>query len=297
MMEKLFAWMKRSSARKWEWCAAALCYTGVLALVTRSLFLQMENVLEGDLWMQVHIAIDPPGSLYAWVPSYSLYRYIFQALHAVWASNWIFVLFVLAVALAGCLTTGAYLHRFTFCKNPALCVLLGLGLYCADPIFLPFLNPYRVMGMQAGGMWHNPTLLGIKLLGVLILWLYAELCKDLYSKRSGGKLTLLALLFFLATFVKPSLSFALFPALAVLLLVWLWQTRGKKFWQLAALACTVVPSLGIMLWQYLRTYQGADTESGIAFLFGYNIGLHTQHPVFSVLQSLAFPLADRKSVV
>ena len=152
----------------WEYAIAILCYTGVLALCTRLFYFEIKGILEGDLNAQVQVAIGPPGSVGSYVPVYSLYKYVFRFLNWIWPNDWIFVFFELGIVLAGCLVTGRYIHNFSFCKNPALTALFGLGLYCADPIFLPMFNPYRAMGLQAGGLWHNPTLLGIKLLGVVL---------------------------------------------------------------------------------------------------------------------------------
>lgn len=291
-MDQMVDWFGRARSRWWEWVFMALCYGGVTALLARNFYFQAENLISGDLWAQIHVAIDPPGSVDSFVPVYSLYRYIFRFLHWVWPNNWTYALFVLVVALAGCLVTGAYLRAFTLCKNPALCMLFGLGLYCADPIFLPMLNPWRVMGLQTGGLWHNPTLLGIKLMGIVLLWLFARIAPRIDTKAPAGLLCGFALAGMIGTWIKPNLVLCFYPALAIVLLIWLRQKRMKAFWRLAALAVTVLPSMGVLLWQYLLTYgESSVQESGFGILFGFNISLFAERPVASVLQSLAFPLA------
>lgn len=291
-MTRVFAWGGRAASRWWEWAFAALCYGGVTALLLRCFSLQMANLLEGDLWMQVRVAIGPADGLYSFVPTYSLYKYIFRFLHGLWAGDGVFVGFVLAVALAGALVTGAYLRAFTPCKNPALCAVLGLGLYCADPLFLPMLNPYRAMGVQAAGVWHNPTLLGIKLLGVILLWLLARIAPEIGRKAPVKLLCGFALAGLTGTWIKPNLALCLYPALAVVLLIWLGQKGMKIFWRLAAFAAALLPSFGILLWQYLLTYGESSAQgSGLGVSFGYSIRLFAEHPAASVLQSLAFPLA------
>lgn len=50
--------------------------------------------------MQAHAAIEAPEDIYSFVLVYSLYKYIFRFLHWLWKSGWIFVLLVMAVALA-----------------------------------------------------------------------------------------------------------------------------------------------------------------------------------------------------
>lgn len=291
-MKRISGWMHRTRSRWWEWAFAALCYGGITALLLRCFSLQIANVLEGDLWMQVHVALEPPDHIYSFVPTYSLYKYIFRFLHWVWPGDLVFVIFVLAVALAGCLITGAYLRTFTFCKNPAVCMLLGMGIYCADPLFLPMINPYRAMGMQTAGVWHNPTLLGIKLLGVILLWLFTRITLQVEKKLPVGLLGGFAATGLIATWIKPNLILCIYPALAVILLIWLGQKGCKIFWRLAALAMTVLPSMGILLWQYLLTYgESSAQNSGIGVMFGYGIRLFNEHPAVSVVQSMAFPLA------
>lgn len=276
----------------WEYAIAILCYTGVLALCTRLFYFEIKGILEGDLNAQVQVAIGPPGSVGSYVPVYSLYKYVFRFLNWIWPNDWIFVFFELGIVLAGCLVTGRYIHNFSFCKNPALTALFGLGLYCADPIFLPMFNPYRAMGLQAGGLWHNPTLLGIKLLGVVLLWLFARISPQIARQAPGKLLACFAFAGLIATWIKPNLILCIYPALAVLLLIWLKQAGGRAFWRLAAFAATVLPSMGILLWQYLLTYgESSVQESGIGILFGYSITLFAENPVMSILQSMAFPLA------
>ena len=272
----------------------ALCYGGITALLLRCFSLaDRENVLEGG-----SVDAGPCGSnrltiSSSFVPTYSLYKYIFSFLHWAWPGDLVFVIFVLTVALAGCLITGAYLRTFTFCKNPAVWLLLGMGIYCADPLFLPMINPYRAMGMQTAGVWHNPTLLGIKLLGVICCgFLHGSRCRS-KKKLPVGLLCGFAAAGLIATWIKPNLILCIYPALAVILLIWLGQKGCKNIfggWRRWLRPCC--PAWVFFLWQYLLTYgESSAQNSGIGVMFGYGIRLFNEHPAVSVVQSMAFPLA------
>ncbi|WP_418668386.1 hypothetical protein [Allofournierella sp.] len=146
--------------------------------------------------------------------------------------------------------------------------------------------------MQTAGVWHNPTLLGIKLLGVILLWLFAEIACGIDQRVPLGRLCAFAVVRMISTWVKPNMVLCIYPALAAILLIWLAKRGRKAFWRLAACEVTVLPSMAVLLWQYPLTYgESAAQDSGVGILFGYGMRLFNEDPVASVVQSIAFPLA------
>jgi hypothetical protein len=97
----------------------------------------------------------------------------------------------------------------------------------------------------------------------------------------------MALLFILVNAVKPSFILVFAPAMALYLLVDLFQKI--KFGRIFLFGLTVIPSLLVVLWQNVVLF-GEDTGNGIIFAYAHTMSLHGTHPKVSLLLSVAFPI-------
>lgn len=267
----------------------AALYALLGAAVARMLLIQAADPLAGDFAQHLTSARNPQGR------EYSLFTILYRFMDGLWHSDLPIVAFLVAMVLAGLWLCGVFFRRHSPVKDPLLSSLLGIACYCVDPIFLPWLNPYRVLGVQAGGVWHNPTLLGIKTMLMALVLVYLSICKQMEDPAAPlavKKLLAFCALLTVATWIKPNLAMSVEPAIAFFLLFDLCRRRGRGFWKLAALAATVVPSLAVIGWQFLVSFANAPAgeESGIAFAPGMELVTWAKSPIWAILQSLAFPL-------
>ncbi len=271
------------------WAGVALLYALLGEAVAEMLFIQAADPLAGDFYQHLESARDPSSR------EYSLFNLIYRMLDGVWHSDLPIIAFLVAVVLAGVWLCSVFFHRYSPVGHPLACTLLGMACYCADPIFIAALNPYRSLGVQAGGVWHNPTLLGIKTMLLALVLVYLSICEQMEDTRAAlpiREMLLFSLILTVATWIKPNLATSVEPAIAFFLVFDLCRHKGQGFWKKAAFAATVVPSFVVIGWQFLISFTGAPAgeESGIAFAPGMALLTWTKHPICAIFQSLAFPL-------
>ncbi len=278
---------KNKRAAVFKYAVIAGLYLLLGWAVGAMLAIQAADPLAGDFGKHLSAARCPTGD------EYSLLTILYQLMDRVWQGNGLIILFLVFIVLAGIALCAALFMLHSPIKDPLAATVLAIACYCADPLFIPALNPYRVLGVQAGGVWHNPTLLGIKTMLIALVLVYLAICKQMKHKMPVKLLVLFSVLLMIGTWIKPNLASSLEPALAFFILFDLCRQKGKGFWRLTALAATVVPSLVVVVSQMLSTFTGAPAgeESGIAFMIGGGIFTWTKHPICAILQTLAFPLA------
>ena len=266
------------------WAGVALLYALLGAAVAEMLFIQAADPLAGDFYQHLESARDPSSR------EYSLFNLIYRMLDGVWHSDLPIIAFLVAVVLAGVWLCSVFFHRYSPVRHPLACTLLGMACYCADPIFIAALNPYRSLGVQAGGVWHNPTLLGIKTMLLALVLVYLSICEQMEDTRAAlpiREMLLFSLMLTVATWIKPNLATSVEPAIAFFLVFDLCRHKGRGFWKKAAFAATVVPSFVVIGWQFLISFTGAPAgeESGIAFAPGMALLTWTKHPICAIFQS------------
>ena len=175
------------------------------------------------------------------------------------------------------------------------------GLACAGALALNFVMPFyirwagehRYISYQAGNLWHNSTYQVMKLGALICLYLYFTYEEKYYKTGDEGlkvkDYIIFAAALALTTFIKPSFLTVFAPAFAIKLLRDI--AKGKaKFIKALLYGITVIPSLGVMLWQNSILF-GEETENGYKFAFLETFSLHADHPKVTIVLSLAFPAA------
>lgn len=143
------------------------------------------------------------------------------------------------------------------------------------------------IGWQSASAWHNSTYTCMKLLGAIVFLIYLKLEPKYKDGLSIKDWFLMAFLFILVNAVKPSFILVFAPAMAIYLLVDLFQK--VKFGKIFIFGLTVIPSLLVVLWQNAVLF-GEDTGNGIIFAYAHTMSLHGTHPKVSLLLSVAFPI-------
>lgn len=173
---------------------------------------------------------------------------------------------------------------------PAL-QLLSFAANLEMPLYLPLIHKYRNMGLQSGSMWHNDTYLGMRVFGLLVLLLYFRHQESYKETFKGRQWLAFAAAFFLANFMKPNFLLCFAPVMGILLLRDLLKSKGKDFKAVFWFGFAVIPSLGILIFQSIRLFGEGTNGGSIAFSVAYILRLRNAHPICSILQSAAFPLA------
>lgn len=109
--------------------------------------------------------------------------------------------------------------------------------------------------------YHNPTVHMLRPFALLMFLLAMDVLEC--RRAPAWKILFGALVFAAATFLKPSYTVTLLPALGIMALYWLWQRRPIH-WPLAF--GIGLPSVIILAAQFLITYIQGEPDGGIAFM-------------------------------
>lgn len=220
---------------------------------------------------------------------YSFTAYVYQILYVLGGNSGVLIaVFLTGMSVGTVLLTKKLLALEDRPKEKELSLTVQ-ALMCnlVMAFFLPLAGKYRYVSYQNGNLWHNSTYLVMRLIGMATLLYYFRLEKTYGERISAKNWFLLTALLAVGTGVKPSFLTVFAPALALKLL---WDLFHRvRFRQIFLLGCTVLPSLGVMLWQNAVLF-GQDTGNGFHLAPWYTFSLHADRPKAAVLCSLAFPL-------
>ena len=220
---------------------------------------------------------------------YSFTAYVYQILYVLGGNSGVLIaVFLTGMSVGTVLLTKKLLALEDGPKEKELSLTVQ-ALMCnlVMAFFLPLAGKYRYVSYQNGNLWHNSTYLVMRLIGMATLLYYFRLEKTYGERISAKNWFILTALLAVGTGVKPSFLTVFAPALALKLL---WDLFHRvRFRQIFLLGCTVLPSLGVMLWQNAVLF-GQDTGNGFHFAPWYTFSLHADRPKAAVLCSLAFPL-------
>ena len=220
---------------------------------------------------------------------YSFTAYVYQILYVLGGNSGVLIaVFLTGMSVGTVLLTKKLLALEDGPKEKELSLTVQ-ALMCnlVMAFFLPLAGKYRYVSYQNGNLWHNSTYLVMRLIGMATLLYYFRLEKTYGERISAKNWFILTALLAVGTGVKPSFLTVFAPALALKLL---WDLFHRvRFRQIFLLGCTVLPSLGVMLWQNAVLF-GQDTGNGFHLAPWYTFSLHADRPKAAVLCSLAFPL-------
>lgn len=167
-------------------------------------------------------------------------------------------------------------------------LLLALAVNIVSNIYIPALNPYRYTNVGTPNVWHNSSYILMKLGITVFLIFLIHLMNEIPGKINlnhwlGGTATLL-----LTTSLKPNFLLCFAPALLVFLIISFIRNRFKDFKNHFILALIVIPSMIVLLYQYIAMFgESSSTESALAIGLAPFIG---KRFIFGVFQLIAFPL-------
>lgn len=146
-------------------------------------------------------------------------------------------------------------------------------------------------GQCAANPWHNPTIIFVRPFGLVTFCIFI----DLFIKmKEGGqdcrkKLIAFSIASALSTFAKPSYTIVLLPAAGVcVFLYWMRDFKGNFIFAVRMLAA-VVPTILILLFQFLYDTQKAGISVGI--VWGSFAGFTSAEVVCVSLATFTVPVA------
>lgn len=177
--------------------------------------------------------------------------------------------------------------------------LFTLILSLVSAIFVPWFNDKPYLGQGSPNPWHNPTTIMVRPIALLIFVLVMGECVRVqrggFRKGQGLRVwkgILIAILLVLSNLSKPSFVQIFYPAIFLLMFLWLFVYRFRNFpFGMQLLVCCL-PSVGLMGVQFLSAFYGStNSDSAGVVIAPFKVaGLYTDNIAFSTLLLLAFPL-------
>lgn len=176
----------------------------------------------------------------------------------------------------------------------AMSIACVLVLMLVTPIFLlvSWLDHHFYFGyLYSGNVYHNPTILIIKPLSVLLDLMAVKIFVRQGGRASAVQILVSGLLTLVSAIAKPSYLICLLPALVIFTILRFYRKESLD-WKLLLLGF-VLPLVAILLWQYNLTYtSSAITVTQAKIIFAPFVVLsHASSWLFlKFLVSILFPL-------
>lgn len=146
---------------------------------------------------------------------------------------------------------------------------------------------YYYLGGYTGNVWHNPTYLLMRSIGLVIFYRYSKILSN--HEASVRYYVITAFLLAISSFFKPNFYQAFVPGLVLYCVAYWGIKRTKKvFIECLKIAGTCIPIAFVAIGQYVVAFNGND--SGIGYKFLYVWKNFTPNWVLSLIVSIVFPL-------
>jgi hypothetical protein len=228
-----------------------------------------------------------PTNVPMFVTAHAGWHWAVNLTHLVIGHSWIIaslIVTMLSVLATVCITFLMLRKNL----SPFLSGLLAIGLSLVEPILL--LYPFDHLGYIGGYIWpniyHNPTFLFLRPFAVWQLFYAIEAFQT--KDSSWKRIILAALVSVAAVFAKPNYIICLLPALGLIALIRLIKHQQIN-WKLLLIGI-VLPSLSLLIWQYLLTFS-PNAESSIVFAPFVVMKIYSpKNLLLKFILSTAFPI-------
>jgi len=166
-------------------------------------------------------------------------------------------------------------------------IFWAVTLVVVTPVIAPqLLDGAYYFGYIGLANYHNPT---VHMLRPFALLMFIFAMQVLLGPRSSiWKILFAALIFAGATFLKPSYTITLLPALGLMGLYWLWKRRPVG-WRMAIFGLGL-PSVLLLAPQFIITYVRGEVDGGIALMPFVAAQMLSGFVLQKFLMSIFFPL-------
>lgn len=169
-------------------------------------------------------------------------------------------------------------------------------LLIVEPIYISWYNQYLYLGQGSPNVWHNPTNPMVRPFAVIIFYMFLTMYKRYKNNISHTKMfkssevLVLAILMILSQLAKPSFLQIFIPGLGIFLLIELISSKGKSFLFCLKIACICIPSVILIIVQYIISFYYSVEDTGIAFGWLEVAKAFAPNAYISVLLVIVFPL-------
>lgn len=173
---------------------------------------------------------------------------------------------------------------------------LDLVLHLVSAIYVPFFNKEPFLGQGTPNIWHNPTTIAVRPIALLIFVLVSSMViqsrkEEFENSIPVGKAIATGILLILSCLAKPSFVQVFYPAIFTLMVVWLIMFRGKNLKTAIQLMLVCLPSLVVMILQFVIAFYSGNSNSGGITIAPFAVaGARTPSIAISMLLLLAFPI-------
>lgn len=254
------------------------CFSLIMLHFNQTLYTET-GLYESDLFAHIEMALDGWG--------YSIIAIVIGILHFLPGKlfNFGIALFLAAVEAGTMYAAFAFFQKKT--KNPLASIILAFASGFVMPAFIGSIQPYRYIGYQSPSIWHNSTYIVMKLFALLSVMLYMSISEKYNETLDVKRVVIFSVLLALTTSVKTNFILAFAPV-ALLFLV-IDGILGVKVKRLLLCALTVIPSLGVVLFQRIVLF-GEETGNKVIVDPLYSVYLRAEKPYFTMILSAAFPV-------
>lgn len=236
---------------------------------------------------------DLPAHISAGMSNSSLYSLTLYILGFLWKLTYNRIMVSIFLTLLTLLSIWATFKLLKYLLPKISCVsLYAAALVCNMymPLFLPFFNDYRYLGLPSFVLYHNSTYIAMRPFALFSILIFLKL-RDQYflEKIKFREWIIFSFLMFITTWFKPNFIFGFAPSMLIIMIIDFVRGHGKKILNYIIFGSTIFPSIIFLLWQQSQLFNESP-EGSLGFSVFKVWGCYARHPIIATVQAIAFPL-------
>lgn len=171
--------------------------------------------------------------------------------------------------------------------------LISVLMLLVEPITIEGLKWKMVTDVTLINPWHNPTNVVARLFGIICFFLVADSVSNEKENTKKRELVLLigiAISSMLATFGKPSFIQTFLPTIGLYGIFHCLHAKMSNFCFWLRIAIAFIPSIFVVVFQYIMTFTQEAGNGGIEFVWFEVIRASGSNAILYLLTGLSFPI-------
>lgn len=189
----------------------------------------------------------------------------------------------------------SYLNDISDEKQRAVDIFVFAFMFM-QPFYIPWYNSNQILGQGTPNTWHNPTIIACYPFALICVYLFLDLVKRYRENQPYGLPDFIRFGFYLfvSTTAKPSFIQVFIPAVAILFVIMLIESKAKSFYFEFKFVISCIPAGLWCILVFLLQFVPNETnrENGLAISQMFELWSYFAPSVIvSILIASAFPLA------
>lgn len=172
--------------------------------------------------------------------------------------------------------------------------LIAFSVMFVQPIYFPWFNDRQIQGQGTPNMWHSPTFASCSPFVIICTFLFINLMKSFRENRKIAVMDFVrsGLFLLLSVTAKPSFFQIFIPAVAILFIIMLIQTKGKSLLFSLRYVISCIPAGMWCVFAFLVNFISEDTNGGNSVGVGFFEvwKIWSSNVLFSFVIGAMFPL-------